>query len=621
MNDADTVKDHVTKFWRAWGEASDRRLEDCFAPWFLTAHRGATPQEGLAQASEGNNDGGIDAFWLERGKEATTLWIIQAKYSKGYQAVVGGIKDLVRAIPVVDDLIKTGDAGQARENSVIRALRTHLSSLQPEEKAALRFKFTLIHVHDRDDENWRGNPAITSAEDDFRRAGRHVQFRDRVELDYSWGPERLAKTKVEPPQPKEEKVRFVGIPATFSDGCCYFGLGHLADFVRLYDRFRTSLFARNVRMYLFDKAKRQQGPAHQIRESLDRICRGSQVPEQFAVMHNGLTVWAEAAKPEPDDGLVLDVGLGGIYVVNGCQTVYTAWKFFEDKVKDSPAAIDLWERIQIPVRVLATTVESLATEVTKSTNRQNQMPLHAFYAHDPIQVRLALELGRLGIFYERQDGAFTHKQRAEPARMAAEYPQCEVPITMVDLAQAIAAASPACPLAWGAHPEKIFEREEDYRKVFSDAHLTSVRFLVFLVNLLRATKRSLREMRENAGENNPLSSVSASGALPGAFRLLVHYLVHQRDAEEQRVQFCATFAPKRKAFRDFREWTGRQLSFHNSGIDNLLKKYWYSQREARWDGYLEKDRVQRALQAYAWGRKPVFGSVAKWVPEDEAVEV
>jgi hypothetical protein len=100
--------------------------------------------------------------------------------------------------------------------------------------------------------------------------------------------------------PEAHSIRFKGQDLNAAVGTAYFaGIGYLADLVRLYSLSGESLFAKNVRFYL--RRQEQSGPAKYMRQTLRGICIDRKLPpEQFAILHNGVTLHAVSAKVTPD---------------------------------------------------------------------------------------------------------------------------------------------------------------------------------------------------------------------------------------------------------------------------------------------------------------------------------
>lgn len=116
------------------------------------------------------------------------------------------------------------------------------------------------------------------------------------------------------------------------------------------------------------------------------------------VLNNGVTVVAAQYAPLPGD----EVRLGGYQIVNGCQTSHCVHLVADEL--DDPSAI------QLPIRVIVTDDNEVASEIILATNSQTavndsdlvaltlfQKNLEEFYQLDPLRTRLA---------YERRSGQF-----------------------------------------------------------------------------------------------------------------------------------------------------------------------------------------------------------------------
>lgn len=590
-----------------------RGVEHAFTPWYLCNRFRMAPQEAILHSSDGSADHGLDGFFLDGSQGARTLWLIQAKMTDSYQGIVAGVQDLARAIDALQDLIVTGDTLRPSENRVIRQLRSALNSLGTVVGDPENIKCQLLHLVEADRETWRSRPKLREAEELFNKSVRLAGVAGRVELDYVGPDEMTFSSLVVPKAADPTRLRFQGMPVELAQAHCHFGLGHLADLVQMYDKYRTDLFAKNVRMYLYRAtAQKEQGAARQIRQSLDAICKGpspgSMTPDHFALMHNGVTIWARGAVQDGDGRMLLDPGADGIFVLNGCQTIYTAWDFYEKTQAKDPEWHGRWQAIRVPVRILVTDDDQLSRDVTVSTNRQNQMPPSAFWAHDRVQLHIEEQLQRYRIFYERQEGAFEHRKRADLKNMEKTY-DLDNCINMVQLARVIAAGDKSIPLSFAASPLRIFESTSQYKRVFSEQHLAHPAFLILLVNLFTAVRLALRDISD-AGEASPLRSIKSGSLSIPAFRLLVQYVAwgcrrNRLDLSDIEVAAASVLGSKTGDMRQVKEWTRKQLRSQNSGIQQLLVRYWYDEEDEKWKEYTDNKKIKAAMRSH-WSSVDVF---------------
>jgi AIPR protein len=97
--------------------------------------------------------------------------------------------------------------------------------------------------------------------------------------------------------------------------------------VEIYRARKDDLFSKNVRLFLKSKTNTEKGPSGKMRETLNTMCcaidsENKNPPELFALYHNGITIYARNVSMK-DQTLILREP----YVLNGCQTISTAYRF------------------------------------------------------------------------------------------------------------------------------------------------------------------------------------------------------------------------------------------------------------------------------------------------------
>jgi hypothetical protein len=285
------------------------------------------------------------------------------------------------------------------EHRVVRNLRRDLHALTERDLPTLEVKCMLIHLL-TDQELWLSRPVVQKTKQDFVRAVEDSPFAGRTTITFR-GPAEMPDGDVVSRPATPIPVRFEGVCLNSPDtDKALFGLGHLSDLVDLHEKYRADLFAKNVRMYLARQAKKPKSAASHVELSLERICDGRMATHSFAMTHNGVTLTVPRVSG-PDAGtLTLEPAQGGIYVLNGCQTIYTAWKFFKSRIgkKGDGHWRDRWNAIQLPMRVIVTGDDERVRNVTIGANRQTEIRSSAFWAHDRSQLDLELRFARQRVF-------------------------------------------------------------------------------------------------------------------------------------------------------------------------------------------------------------------------------
>jgi hypothetical protein len=260
-----------------------------------------------------------------------------------------------------------------------------------------------------------------------------------------------------------------------------YGIGRLSELVELYRSRRDDLFEKNVRFFINKASNVERGPSAKMRDTLKDIAIDKRLePELFAFFHNGVTLFADQVRTAGSG-----VEVRRPYVLNGCQTVKSAYLFVSDPRNRGRIDDGLWGRITVPVRVTTTRDQGFIRQVTVNTNRQNSISSAALRSNDDVQLTLQERFRDAKIFYERQEGAFGSVQDSNPELLEEEYENTlGRSINIVDLARCLSAVAGGTELHdFAHHPNRIFEDDKAYARCFSEKRLASLTFLTFLQNL------------------------------------------------------------------------------------------------------------------------------------------
>lgn len=465
---------------------------DAFPIWYLKRKYRLSDERAQMQSSDPGHEGaekgydfGLDAYHIDLGDDGPRLALFQAKYSDALTTVGKAFKDLTRSVQIVQALVD-GHIVQARENKVIGNLRADLNRLEPSIREQLSLEFTVLHLAEDDDEiiGLRLGKARDSLQEALEDAFPHRRWTiGQVGPRRMRFPDSLADVVSTPKEWLPLTLSTVGCSALHNgrDVEMSFGVGRLAELVEIYRARRDLLFSKNVRYFLSKKSNLERGPSGRMQETLKEICIDRTVePELFAFFHNGITIYAEQME-QGEGGL----RVRGPYVLNGCQTIKTAYLFQSNpRLKDRIDA-ERWQRITVPVRVTRARDEALIRTITINNNRQNTISPAALHANDPVQLDLQRRFQRFKIFYERQEGAFESLKDTNPDLLLDVYENTSNrSVNVVDLARSLSAVAGGSDLHTFAHHQNdIFESETAYSRCFSAKRLASVTLLVFLQNL------------------------------------------------------------------------------------------------------------------------------------------
>jgi hypothetical protein len=298
-----------------------------------------------------------------------------------------------------------------------------------------------------------------------------------------------------------------------------------------------------------------------MRETLKNICIDRTLePELFAFFHNGVTVCAEQVQ-ERTGGLELRAP----FVLNGCQTIKTAFLFASDPRLKNRLDEDRWKRVTVPIRVTVARDEALIRVITINNNRQNTMSPPALRANDPVQLELQGRFRPFKVLYERQEGAFESIQDSNPDALLDEYENsAHRPVRIVDLARSLSAVAGGTDLFnYAHHPNDIFESDQVYDRCFSTKRLASVTFLLFLQNLHDVLPLVLKKDLNL----EPLEG----GPKPAGLSFYVMCLLCRYLAKEGERDFVVEYGRKLWGRdRTFRKAVEKHLSNYRSKIKSAL---------------------------------------------------
>ncbi|MCX6010829.1 MAG: AIPR family protein [Chloroflexi bacterium] len=252
----------------------------------------------------------------------------------------------------------------------------------------------------------------------------------------------------------------------------------------IYERFRSGIFRFNPR-----------GPlgANKVNKEIARTLQDEIMKRHFHLLNNGLTIVCDSVEYDPQAAML---HVRNFQVVNGCQTVYTLFKFSQH----------ITENVLVGTRVVEG-LQSWAPELAKATNYQTLVRPEQLASlgaeHD--QIKRLFDRLSPPWFYEKQQG-FT-SFLAETARRShrARYGRREV--TTTELGQ-LAVAFMGYPVLAKYELKVLFERVEDrgdqlYRAIFIDANSAEQLLLPIQVGrrVYSAVKQRVFELREQAREN------------------------------------------------------------------------------------------------------------------------
>lgn len=204
----------------------------------------------------------------------------------------------------------------------------------------------------------------------------------------------------------------------------------------LYGRYGSRLLEGNVRSYLSNRGKVNQG----IRTTILRE------PAHFLAYNNGITATATGIRRDERTGKLLEIT--DLQIVNGGQTTASLFYVSRDQ-RPKPDLTDVYVQMKLVV-VDAENALEMIPQISRFANSQNRVSEADFFSNSPFHVRLEelsrrlLVPARAGInyqtkwFYERTRGQYQNEKNklgaADQKKFEAQYPRPQM-ITKTDAAK------------------------------------------------------------------------------------------------------------------------------------------------------------------------------------------
>ncbi|MBN8718598.1 MAG: AIPR family protein [Sediminibacterium magnilacihabitans] len=485
----ETIKQRVREFQKRTNFG--RLDEDNFAPWWLQQHFRLSDEEATMLSSDGLFDLGINAFNIQEKQGEVVLTLVQAKYSEDTNQINKAINELSKFLPRLVQVLENIEAAAEEQDILAKRLKQKIKSAAGFKKLSVEINAYILSLSDESEEEIATKAEKNKAElfRTFEREFTSANF--ALSLSVLNVNNLIESGKIDSRRPAAPfQIHFDGSDEIVMNNSTFLsGFGKMADLVNLYEMKGNQLFDKNVRLYLYGKKNEIKGPAGKIKETLDLINNRRFPPEKFGFLHNGVTIYSTKINVKKKDKTVELVNPS---VLNGCQTIKSAYFFYQEAVSKNKLDEKIWNKIPVSIRIVATDEKELWREVAEANNRQNSMSAAALRANDEIQITLENRFKDLGIFYERQEGAFENLIREGKEKFTEKYyNSTKEPIYIDSLAQVLVCCS-EMPLAYASRVSEIFESKKLYDKVFSGKNLQHIQFLVLAHNLRRVMEYAVR---------------------------------------------------------------------------------------------------------------------------------
>jgi hypothetical protein len=431
----------------------------CGEPYLETHHRLAT-ETALNQTARGNNDYGLDGYYLD--ETTGNLYLYQFKYSSDWRQFQDSMRRLIKA-----GLAKffSRTPLDVKENALLQGLRAEIDEFKPKVRNVyVRFVFT-------------GNPKRAEESDTLKDLQEQIEERryllsECFERDVELKVQFLSTTLKSVPRAPAPVAMFIidvggDVLVEGPDGqVMHAGFISLAELHNMFKVMGVRLFDRNIRAPL---ARRDGGKStsvnQKITETLKRILLDqTQMPSAFSFMHNGVTLYAQRL-----------VGKNGRYeiteprILNGAQSVATVAQFAE-RYAENPkfqANLGALREVKVLCKIVANADDEFIRAVTVSTNRQNPVHPANLRANDLVQLQIADWLRENSFLYERQENSAAWQ---DPDELAEQGITADRVILMKRLGETFAVTDGK--LERARNMNQLFDSDQQYAETFHEGRTT-----------------------------------------------------------------------------------------------------------------------------------------------------
>jgi hypothetical protein len=366
-----------------WDDGIEEQKESAFLSRGLAAYcihylTGADPSDAAGSVTDGRNDGGIDAIYIDHS--SMIVYMAQSKWSHNStksipKSDVAGLMDGITSV-LFDEWDSFGPKVLSRRNELFAAIKDPRSLFVP-------ILATTGNVA-------LSPPAQKTLQTQVKRINKQGELISNVEI---FNLSRLHDSLLSGTRQSsiDAEITLFGWGAVRSPYEAYYGQVD-ADTILKWKEHGSALFAKNLRLFLGSRSHVYSSVKHTLEKE----------PEHFWYFNNGITILCDSIAKQPIYAGNTEKGIfecKGISVVNGAQTIGSFWH-------SSTAGESLDPATKIAVRIisLANCPPEFAKSVTKAANTQNQIELKDFAALDPNQQRLATEMALSGKKYTYRSG-------------------------------------------------------------------------------------------------------------------------------------------------------------------------------------------------------------------------
>lgn len=462
--------------------------DGCFGLLYLEQEHQLTRQKALSQVALEGTDLGIDGFHFDPARR--NLYIYQFRFTGSYTPFKSSMQKLIDS--GLERLFVAPNKDLSKSQAMLRLRSCLVENRHLIDQILFRFVFTgdpAVADNSRVLEKLREDLENKRFVIDGFFVGRGVSF----VIDFRSAGGRVGMTPA-PHHSSTFTIPMENVTKVKGPGgeTMHIGLVRLMDIQEMHEKLGSRFFHRNIRYGLGES----EAVNRAISDALRRIVlEGIEPPEVFAFDHNGISMFVSNIEETSGGWRITDPRM-----LNGAQTITTLDGFLAKhegsrKLEDGRRNL---RSIRVICKLMSGADDRFVTRVTINNNRQNPVEPWNLRANDLIQLGLQDKLREdLGIYYERQEGAFSQLSEED----LAEYGIKEEgrAVQMVKLAQTFLLTDGS--ISRVAQLRQFFEEDRLYENGFRQGRLKADSRHIIMCYKVQRKLKMIVEAIEQSGQN------------------------------------------------------------------------------------------------------------------------
>ncbi|GAO99299.1 AIPR family protein [Fructobacillus ficulneus] len=367
----------------------DGSSSKAFAYWYLKNTSVLNENDIEEILIDGNNDNGIDAYYLDEREHILNLYQFKFPAKKNNNKEID-LSAITKIYGTLNSILK-GDI----ENLISRATNIGFENLLGLLKDQPVYEINVVFVsynkgvisegninYIDEQENILGNDIALHhsciTRENIVNIFEKVHRRNTLDLSFKYKNLQLANNVNESDNDDTYIESWVGV----INGKALIQAVH-NDLTRIFDE--------NIRLY-------EKGSS--INEGIKNTAENNETAKMFYFYNNGITLICDSAKTSPGNNSVL---LKGVSIVNGAQTVNSLASLFQDN--------KLNDQVSVLIRIIQIQDYKQRAKITEYLNSQTPIKESYFIANNVIIRNLQEDLFNFNYYLERQINEYTYRSK------------------------------------------------------------------------------------------------------------------------------------------------------------------------------------------------------------------